>query len=206
MISSISGFLPTIVANMGYTAPATANLMTVPPYAIAFVFQYLASYISDRSRLRGPPITILLLLAAIFYALLAALPSTPAFQPAKYACMCLAVATVYATYPLTHAWPANNLGSETKRAVGLGLYTAIGNLGSIAGTWFYPATDAPQFARGHWLCVGMALTGALMAAGNTLLLWRINRARDRRFGKPEEGRTVDVTGCSDGARDFRYII
>ncbi len=55
----------------------------------------------------------------------------------KGACMCIAVACVSATYSPSHAWAANNFGNETKRAIGMGLYTAIGNLGSIAGSWFY---------------------------------------------------------------------
>jgi sugar phosphate permease len=206
IISSIAGFLPTIVQDMGYTAPATANLMTVPPYAIAFMVMYLASQISDRLLLRGPPITILLLVSAAAYAVLASLPSTPSKQPAKYASMCIAVTTVYATYPLTHAWPANNFGNETKRAVGLGVYTAIGNLGSIAGTWFYPAGDAPQFRRGHWLCVGMALAGAAFAAGNSLLLAVANRGRERMAERADEDPHRDGDERVEGSKKFRYIL
>ena len=51
----------------------------------------------------------------------------------------------------SHSWAANNFGNETKRAIGMGAYTAIGNMGSIAGSWFYPSTDAPLYHKGHYL-------------------------------------------------------
>jgi hypothetical protein len=106
--------------------------MTVLPYATAFVVMLVASNSSDHFKERGYHITSLMTVAAIAYALLATLPEES--LGGKYACVCIAVACVYATYPPTHAWAANNLGNETKRAIGLEFYTAIGNMGSIAGS------------------------------------------------------------------------
>lgn len=160
-LASISGFLPTIVQDLGYKSATSANLMTVPPYAVAFALMFITSYSSDRCRDRGLHITGLMMVAAIAYVLLATLPQSQLHG--KYACVCIAVACVYATYPPTHAWAANNLGNGTKRAIGLGMYTAIGNCGSVAGTYFYPATEAPQFRKGHFLCFGMSLATAVLA-------------------------------------------
>ena len=89
----------------------------------------------------------------------------------KYACVCIAVACVYATYPPTHAWAANNFGNETKLSIGRGLYTALGNLGSIAGTFFfYPTTETPQFKKGHFICMGLSIVTAVLAPTNHLIL------------------------------------
>jgi len=203
MLSSISGFLPTIVSNLGYTKATTANLMTVPPYACAFVLMYLTSWSSDKLQDRGIHIAALAAVAAVAYGLLATLPESQ--LPGKYACVCIAVSCVYATYPPTHAWAANNLGNETKRAVGMGVYTAIGNLGSIAGTWFYPTTDAPQFRKGHFACMALAVATALLALANSLALGAVNRHRDRKYGKPVAGAPVDVTELADDSPDFRFI-
>lgn len=51
-LSSIGGFLPTIVKNMGYTA-ARAQLFTVPPYAVALAVTVIVASISDRMQSRG---------------------------------------------------------------------------------------------------------------------------------------------------------
>ncbi|KAJ5815487.1 hypothetical protein N7474_007264 [Penicillium riverlandense] len=203
LLASISGFLPTIVANLGYEEATTANLMTVPPYACAFVLMFVASWSSDRFRDRGRHIAVLMCIATIAYALLATLPESK--LGGKYACVCIAVACVYATYPPTHAWAANNFGNETKRSIGMGLYTAIGNLGSIAGTWFYPSTDGPQFRKGHFVCMGLAIATAAFALANHFALKAINKRRDKIYGKPVPGMPVDVTELADKAPMFRFI-
>ncbi|KAE8393075.1 major facilitator superfamily domain-containing protein [Aspergillus alliaceus] len=196
LLSSISGFLPTIISNLGYSKPATANLMTVPPYAAAFVLMLVTSYSSDHFRERGTHITGLMIVATIAYALLATLPEHQ--LKGKYAC-------VYATYPPSHAWAANNFGNETKRAIGMGYYTALGNLGSIAGSFFYPSTVGAQFKKGHFICMGLAIATGIIALGNSLLLRAINNYRDRKFGKPEAGVAVDVTELADNSPMFRFI-
>ncbi len=177
--------------------------MTVPPYACAFALMFIASYSSDRFKERGIHIGVLMIVAAIAYALLATLAETQ--LRGKYACVCIAVACVYATYPPTHAWAANNFGNETKRAVGMGMYTAIGNLGSIAGTWFYPSTDAPQFRKGHFVCMALALATAILSLSNSYILARLNKQRDRKYGKPAQGVVVDVTELADASPHFRFI-
>jgi nitrate/nitrite transporter NarK len=190
-------------SDLGYNKPTSANLMTVPPYACAFVVMYLTSWSSDRFRDRGLHITALALVATIAYALLATLPESA--LKGKYACICIAVACVYATYPPSHAWAANNFGNETKRAVGMGLYTAIGNLGSIAGSFFFPSHEAPQFRKGHFICMGMSIATAVFALSNSLALRRVNSMRDQRFGTPEPGQVVNVSEDGDANPHFRYI-
>lgn len=177
--------------------------MTVPPYACAFVLMFLVSWSSDRHKDRGIHITVLMVITAVIYALLATLPESN--LNGKYACMCIAVSCVYATYPPTHAWAANNFGNETKRAIGMGLYTAIGNLGSIAGTWIYPSTDAPQFQKGHFICMGLAIATSVLALANNLVLAAINRSRDKKYGKPVPGASVDVTELADDSPHFRFF-
>lgn len=189
--------------DLGYKQAAEANLMTVPPYAIAFFVMFAASWISDKYKMRGYPIVVLMAFGTLAYALLATLPETAV--AGKYVCVCIAVSAVYATYPPTHAWAANNFGNETKRAIGMGLYTAIGNLGSIAGSWLYPSTDAPQYRQGHFTAMALAVATALLALANTLILREVNKQRDRKHGKPVPGAALDVTELADSSPHFRFI-
>lgn len=177
--------------------------MTVPPYACAFVIMFLVSWSSDRHKDRGIHIAVLMAIATIMYALLATLPETSLHG--KYACMCIAVSCVYATYPPSHAWAANNFGNETKRAIGMGLYTSIGNLGSIAGSWIYPSTEAPQFREGHFICMGLTIATAVLSLSNSFVLAAINKHRDRKYGKPVPGASVDVTELADESPQFRFF-
>lgn len=112
---------------------------------------------------------------------------------------------MYSTYPPSHAWAANNFGNETKRAIGVGLYTAIGNCGSIAGSFFYPDTDAPVFRKGHYLSFGMSLAALIFALTNSMLLRTVNRRRDQKHGKPVPGLAIDVSDDADNLPMWRFI-
>lgn len=85
------------------------------------------------------------------------------------------------------------------------MYTSIGNLGSIAGTWIYPANEAPQFKEGHFICLGLALATAVIALSNSLVLGAINRHRDKKHGKPLPGASIDVTELADESPHFRFF-
>jgi hypothetical protein len=49
---AFSLFLPTIIAGLGYTS-TKANLLSVPPYAVAAVVTVLVGWIADRTQQRG---------------------------------------------------------------------------------------------------------------------------------------------------------
>lgn len=49
---SVSSFMPTILKNLGYDN-GTAQLMSVPPYAVACVFAVLGGYFADATLQRG---------------------------------------------------------------------------------------------------------------------------------------------------------
>lgn len=73
-ISSITGFLPTVVSQLGYESSTSANLMTVPPYACALVLMLIVAYSSDHFKERGIHITCVATVSAICYIVLANLP------------------------------------------------------------------------------------------------------------------------------------
>jgi hypothetical protein len=79
-------------------------------------------------------------------------------------------------------------------------------MGSIAGSWFYPSTDAPQYCMGHYLCSAMSVTTAAITLTNTLVLHRINHRPDQLYGKPLKGQSIDVSEDADANPIFRYMI
>ena len=83
-MASISAFLPTIITTFGYSAyffvrglvtstnlyviaNATAQLLTVPPYAVSAVVLVLVSYVSDKRQTRGYFVAGANVLAAVGY-------------------------------------------------------------------------------------------------------------------------------------------
>ena len=87
----------------------------------------------------------------------------------------------------------------------MGLYTAIGNTGSIAGSFFYPTTDGPIYRKGHYLSFGMSLAALVFSLTNSLILRAVNRYRDKKHGKPVPGLILDVTENADNLPMYRFI-
>lgn len=54
-------FTPSIIVGLGYTA-AKAQLMSVPPFAVAFVVAMISAYVSDRYRCRG----LIVIISSVF--------------------------------------------------------------------------------------------------------------------------------------------
>lgn len=164
---------------------------------------FLTSTSSDYFKERGIHICILSAISAICYLVMTQLPEDA--LNAKYALTCITTACVYSTYPPSHAWTANNFGNETKRAIGVGLYTAIGNCGSIAGSFFYPDNEAPVYRQGHYRAFGMSLAALVFSLANSLTLRAVNRYRDKKHGRPEPGLAIDVTENADNMPMYRFV-
>ncbi|KAJ7689414.1 major facilitator superfamily domain-containing protein [Mycena rosella] len=73
-LASISAFLPTVLATFGFTN-AIAQLLTVPPYAVAAIMLLSFSFASDRLQSRGIFMAIASTISGIGYVLLITVPS-----------------------------------------------------------------------------------------------------------------------------------
>lgn len=80
---------------------------------------------------------------------------------------------------------ANNLAPSSKRAVGMGLLISVGNLGGIAGSNIYIASQAPKYPTGFGTGLGMSIAAIIMAYVLRMACDRENKARRRMLD--EEG-------------------
>ncbi|KAI8976613.1 MFS general substrate transporter [Trametes punicea] len=199
-LASISAFLPTIITTFGYTN-ALAQLLTVPPYAVAAVYLCLTSYASDRLQSRGLFIAAASALSGVGYVLLLTVPSNNHVR--YFATFCITSGT-YTTIGVIIAWFAHNLGSETKKATGIPMYMAIGQCGSVLGSHLYPKTDGPRYIRGFAVTCALQFVAALAALVLTIWYRFENRRRDKKYGKPIPDAPVDTTELADNAPMFRY--
>lgn len=109
---TLSLFLPSIIKSLGYTA-AQAQLMTIPPYAIAFVATISTAILSERYQRRAPFILGTSSLAILGYILLLS-DHRPGVS---YLGTIFAAVGIYPSVALVLAWPANNVSGQTKRAI-----------------------------------------------------------------------------------------
>ncbi|KAG1776807.1 major facilitator superfamily domain-containing protein [Suillus placidus] len=200
-LASISAFLPTIIKTFGYTN-ALAQLLTVPPYAVAAIVLCMTSYTSDRMQNRGLAVAGACAVGSIGYLLLLTVPGNVHVR--YFAVFCITSGT-YTAIGLIIAWFAHNLGSETKKATGIPMFMAIGQCGSILGSHIYPSTDGPRYIRGFAVSCGLEAFATVCA----LVLWVSytydNAKRDREYGRPDPAANVDTSKLADKAPMFRYM-
>ena len=121
---SFSLFLPTIIAELGFSS-STAQLLSVPPNAIGCVLTILSGILSDRVRARGPFVLAGAITALAGYVVLFATKS----PGAGYAGTMVAACGLFPGVALALAWAGGNAGGDVKKAVVIAMVIGVGNLG-----------------------------------------------------------------------------
>ncbi|KAF6822931.1 major facilitator superfamily transporter [Colletotrichum plurivorum] len=201
---TFSLFLPTIIKNLGYTA-AIAQLLTIPPYALAFVTTLTVAIYSERTGRRAFFIMGSSAVAAIGYIILLA-NSDPAGRPGvSYLGTFFAAGGIYPATALVLSWPAINVSGQTKRAVGNAMQITIGNLGAVLGTQLYRANDGPRYIVGHSFALGYLLANIIVCS---ILYFVLKGENKRRAAISEEVQAIgdleDWPGDNDPRWRFQY--
>ncbi|KAI0195502.1 major facilitator superfamily domain-containing protein [Astrocystis sublimbata] len=192
---TLSLFLPTIIKNLGYQA-ATAQLLTVPPYAFAFGTTIAVAVVSERLAKRAVFIAGSSVFAAIGYALLLGNTDPVARPGVSYTAVFFAAGGIYPATALVLSWPTINVSGQTKRAIATAMQISIGNLGAVIGTQLYRTNDGPRFVLGHSFALGYLVANAVVVTVLGVVLKRENRRREL---IAEE--IKDVGGVSDWEGD-----
>ncbi|ROW16621.1 hypothetical protein VPNG_01636 [Cytospora leucostoma] len=193
-------FLPTIIKDLGYTA-ANAQLLTIPPYAFAFITTVIVAILSERLHKRAIFVAGSAALGAVGYIILLA-NTDPSRRPGvSYLGTFFAAGGIYPASALALSWPAINVSGQTKRAVANGMQISIGNCGAVLGTQLYRAGDGPRYVLGHSFALGYLVANIIVAG---LLYWTLSRENERREGITAEVKEVGELSDWDGDEDPRW--
>nr|GAT46902.1 predicted protein [Mycena chlorophos] len=177
--ASLSFFAPSIIAGLGYTS-LNANLMTVPPYAVAYVFTILVAWSADRTNSRGLHSAIFALIGAAGFMASALLPATAYLH--RYACLIVATTGSFACIPPLLGWLSSNIDTTAAAGLAIALNISVGAPGQIVGVWIYKADQAARgYPTGHWTNAGLLL---FVAVGCAVMVGYY-RAANKRMGEGE---------------------
>ncbi|KAI1254258.1 hypothetical protein MGN70_004655 [Eutypa lata] len=201
---TLSLFLPTIISSLGYTA-AIAQLLTIPPYAFAFLTTLSVAVLSERYGQRAIFIGGSATFAAIGYCILLG-NTEPTVRPGiSYLGTFFAAGGIYPATALVLSWPAINVSGQTKRAVANAMQISVGNLGAVLGTQLYRTNSSPRFILGHSFALGYLVLNAVVVTILGLRLRRQNKEREAIAGEIKHvGEVVDWKGDSDPRWRFEY--
>ncbi|KAF8443061.1 major facilitator superfamily domain-containing protein [Boletus edulis BED1] len=179
---SFSFFLPTIIADLGFET-WQAQLLTVPPNAVAAFSVWGTVWVSSRVNMRAPFIIVAGVVAIIGYIILI----TSATSEEQYLGVHLVAAGVYTGNSLLLSWPGENVSGQTKRAVAVAMQIMIGDIGAIAGSLVYrPSLSAHIYRKPNLIAIGYVLFAILMAAYLWVMMARENKRRDAILANAKE--------------------
>lgn len=195
---------PTIIKDLGYKS-AVAQLLTIPPYAVAFLTTLSIAIASERTGQRAIFIAGSSVVAVIGYVMLLANTDPTARPGVSYAGTFFAAAGIYPATALVLSWPAINVSGQTKRAVANAMQISIGNLGAVMGTQLYRANDGPRFVVGHSMALAYLVANIVVV---NVLRWRLKKQNEQRTAIAEEvkhvGEVENWKGDSDPRWRFEY--
>lgn len=220
--AGMSAFLPSIVAELGYSG-TQANLLTIPPYVCSCLLTILLSWLSDRKKNRST--FILVTLAGEFVGYSLALGGSAAgihglayagvfiSTSCCYPCFILIIVSNIHCMHLTstvlmiqQTWIMCNLAPSYKRAAGAAVLVGIGNMSGPMGSNFYRDEDAPKYLLGHGLELMMVTLGLITATILLLCYKRINKQREQQLAEGVNYSEEELSDMGDRAPTFRYYL
>ncbi|KAL6794459.1 major facilitator superfamily domain-containing protein [Trichoderma sp. SZMC 28012] len=173
--ASLSLFSPSITSGLGYV-DLKAQLMTVPPWAVAYVCQVLVAISADHFNARGIHAAGAAMVGAIGFIISAALPATS--YKSRYGGLILATAGSFASIPPMLGWLTSNVVSTASTGLAIAINVSIGGgLGQIPGVWIYKADEAKKgYPTGHWTNAGFLLLVVIVCLALRVFYGRRNKA------------------------------
>ncbi|KAK9851236.1 uncharacterized protein MYU51_010951 [Penicillium brevicompactum] len=178
----LSLFTPAITSGLGYSN-LRAQLMTVPPYAVAYVVTITVAWSADHFNSRGLHSAVFSFIGAMGFLASAVLPASSYLS--RYGCLIVAASGSFACIPPLLGWLSSNIRSTAGAGLAIALNVSFGAPGQIVGVWIYKSNEAKiGYPTGHWTNAALLL---FVTAGCILLRlyyrWRNVRGEGARDGK-----------------------
>ncbi|KAJ7060138.1 major facilitator superfamily domain-containing protein [Mycena amicta] len=197
---ALAYFTPSILTGLGYTA-AKAQLMSVPPYSVAFVLSVLTAYLADKYSCRGIVTAFSAVLCTVGFAMF--LTSTN--HHVQYGSLFLSIPGTYIMAPTLSTWNANNSAPHVRRATAIAIGFSMTNSGGILSTWLLGSlSPAPHYTMGTRLLLAFSVATFFVALITSAYLQRENKkkAEIRKSMSREE----EETGLGDKSAWFVYSL
>ncbi|BGP62173.1 hypothetical protein NBRC10512v2_003502 [Rhodotorula toruloides] len=179
---ALSLFSPTIISELGTFSRAQSQLLSTPPYALAFFITLATAIYSDRIQRRGIFNIFWMTVVIIGYGILLGI-KTQKHPGVAYFAVFLCVCGVAPCIANTIVWTGNNFSGVLKRGTSMGVMFAVGNSGGIVSSLVYRTQDKPRYILGHAVGLGFAGMCVLLSIFMMVYFQRENARRDAKYGK-----------------------
>ncbi|CAH0048191.1 unnamed protein product [Clonostachys solani] len=166
--SGVRFYQPTVIANLGFTTIARAQLLNLPISLLAITVIGVTGYFADNGRLPRPvyPLGVFVVVMAC-YGVLVAYPS----NGAVYAATLIGNAFTSAFFPLMWPWRVQTTARATGSAFSIGFVNSYGQIGGAIGPQIFKSAYAPRYRTSFASAMGLVGLCTL----TTLATWWVTR-------------------------------
>ncbi|KAF4568225.1 hypothetical protein EYR40_010375 [Pleurotus pulmonarius] len=200
VLFGLAFFVPSLIVGLGYTASA-AQLMSIPPYVLAFIVAIILAVVSDRHKCRGLVLIFISILCTTGFAIFLVSDK----RSVQYGSLFFSVSGIYSTGPALSTWISNNSAPHTRRATAIATGFITSNVAGILATWLLGSLSAaPRYHSATIVLLISSVGIGIFAGANVMYLARQNRL------KAEVRRTLpraeERKGMGDQSAWFEYIL
>lgn len=166
--SGVRFYQPTVIANLGFTTIAQAQLLNLPISLLSIIVIGVTGFFADNARLPRPlyPLGVFVVVLAC-YGVLVVYPS----NGAVYAATLIGNAFTAAFFPLMWPWRVQTTSRATGSAFSIGFVNSYGQIGGAIGPQIFRQKYAPRYRESF--ASAMALVGVCTLV--TLTTWWVTR-------------------------------
>ncbi|KZL67792.1 pantothenate transporter [Colletotrichum incanum] len=166
--SGVRFYQPTVIANLGFTTIARAQLLNLPISLLAIFVIGVTGFFADKGLIPRPlyPLGVFVVILAC-YGVLVAYPS----NGAVYAATLIGNAFTAAFFPLMWPWRVQTTSRATGSAFSIGFVNSYGQIGGAIGPQIFRSKYAPRYQTSF--AAAMALVGCCAIV--TLITWWVTR-------------------------------
>lgn len=166
--SGVRFYQPTVIANLGFTTIAQAQLLNLPISILAVIVIGITGIFADNGRLPRPvyPLTVFVVIMAC-YAVLIVYPS----NGAVYAATLIGNAFTSAFFPLMWPWRVQTTARATGSAFGIGFVNSYGQIGGAIGPQIFRHIYASRYKESFASAMSLVATCSVI----TLITWWVTR-------------------------------
>ncbi|RCI12624.1 hypothetical protein L249_0167 [Ophiocordyceps polyrhachis-furcata BCC 54312] len=179
-----------LVSNHDFT-----SLLNIPFGALQFIFILLASFLSQKARLKGAVLVVFMMpVVAGLAVLLAVRRGAAASSQGALLTGYYLLAFIFGGNPLMVTWIIGNTAGTTKQSIVMALYNASSAAGNIIGPLLFNDKDAPAYKPGLRACLAIFVALVLVLLLQWTNLVMLNKKQEtKRLRNGKSARLVDYS-------------
>ncbi|KAK1689894.1 putative pantothenate transporter [Colletotrichum godetiae] len=166
--SGVRFYQPTVIANLGFTTIARAQLLNLPISLLSIFVIGVTGFFADKGTIPRPlyPLGVFAVVIAC-YGVLVAYPS----NGAVYAATLVGNAFTSAFFPLMWPWRVQTTSRATGSAFSIGFVNSYGQIGGAIGPQIFRSKYAPRYQTSFAAAMALVVCCAIV----TLITWWVTR-------------------------------